>query len=445
MARLVSLAASTATFVVIARAVSAGSFGRIALGLAVVGIGTLVFSLQSQVQLARSSDPALFTRLAPVALSAAVVGTLLVAGGALTLSSWLGSELSLITVALAPMILAETVGQLARGRLAAVGADVRLGAAQAAAPVGRVCAVVGAALVWGDAFAMASAMTVGTFLGAGATIVLAVRFTPIRSGRGSGSTGRVIRAAAPLAAIALNWLLISRADIVVLGALRPEPVVGAYAAAQRLLDIILTFQASAMSLVLPATAMLARSNLPRVYRLARQIPSMLLLPAVSLFAVWGDVIVERLFGEDLVASHSLYLLFGLALVAHIATGPAGAVWIARGGERSVAVISLVSTVLNIGLSVALGMWMGAEGVALATLVTLVILNSGYLIGLRPLRGTPSDGYWWRVLALLCVTAVLMSGVRVWLGVGLAGLLTSAGFVTVVSMFAVWVGRSHRPD
>lgn len=427
LARIVGMASTVVTFAVVARIVSAGQFGAMSLALAVVGVVTLVVSLQIEIQVARSpSNEVASAAIIPVA-GLGILGTGVTLAAGLLVPDWLSPDVAHALVLLSPMVLGESLSQLARGRLASGGRATRLAVAHASLPVARMAAVLLAVFVEPSFSSMLAALTSGTILASGIALSLSGRFEAKASLR-APAWRLVVRSAVPLTVVALNWVLLSRADLLIVGALVEQRIVGQYAATQRVFDILLTLQASAMALVLPTTAQLAAANLPRVYAVARRLPSVALLPAGAVLAVWGDVVVSALFDVDLVAASAVYWLFGLSFGIHLVTGPAGSVWMARGGERFVAQWSAIAIGTNVALSIVLGLAFGAPGVALATVCAVLVLNIGYLSGLRPMRGARTYAYWVEVGALSVAAVGTSVFLRLLSDSDLAGLAVSAALM-----------------
>lgn len=394
------MAATLATFTLIARSVDAAAFGALALAVAIAGVAGMIGSLQTRTLLSRAPGVGLARRVVPVVTASAAVAAAVTVGLA-TVVPLVDAVLGSLLLRLVPLVLVEPVLQIAQGDLASRGDARRLGVTEAVAPVARLSMTLVVAFAGGDVFAFATGISVGSVVATGVVLALA---SPLQTADHLPfSVGAQLRASLGLIVVSLNWVLISRTDVVVLGLVSSEAELGAYAAAQRLLDMLLSMQGALMLTVLPSAAASTRRELGEIFHVARSIPIGLLMPGAMFMAVWGDQVVRLIFGEDLVGPFAVYVAFGAAAAIHVATGPVGALRIAAGQERQTALVALWAIVINLAASALLGLWCGATGVAVATLVTMAWMNTVNLLGLRRLL---DRGHRRNVPALVSTAVVL---------------------------------------
>lgn len=173
------------------------------------------------------------------------------------------------------------------------------------------------------------------------------------------------------------WVITSRADVLLLGAIRGSEAVGLYSVASRSAELI-TFFLGAFNFVLaPAMARLhAARDRERLQRMMTQWVRIVF--ALSLPLAVGLICLGRwwlpLFGHGYVQAHAaLAILVGGQLV-NVAMGSVGSLLIMTGYERDTARLLAVSAACNItGNALLIPKW-GIEGAACATTAGVVLWN-----------------------------------------------------------------------
>lgn len=203
---------------------------------------------------------------------------------------------------------------------------------------------------------------------------------PRRGSRSRTNLGSIDVAALVMAAGA--WLLVQRADLLMLRMVRGAVAAGEYEAALRVTELPQDLYAAAIVMFVPAAARLPGGDLRRLAGRLSGALTALLAPLVATLAVFGADLVEALFGAGFTPpGHVAALLVGGSL-ATILTGPVGALMVARRRHRTILRISLVGVGLNLALNALLIPPFGAGGAAAGTALSLVAINGAYVIAAR---------------------------------------------------------------
>lgn len=195
-----------------------------------------------------------------------------------------------------------------------------------------------------------------------------------------------LHVALPLFLIAGMQLLISRMDIILLGAITGREPAGIYTAASRIADLLVFALAAANAVVAPMIAGLyARDDMAGLQRILTLLAKGLLLftlPLAALVMFFGSSILS-LFGEGYVAGYLPLLILVCSQAVNSLCGPVGFLLAMTGHQmQSLRILALV-TVLNIVLNLVLIPSFGMVGAAVATAITVVLWN---LLMLRFVRG-----------------------------------------------------------
>jgi O-antigen/teichoic acid export membrane protein len=177
--------------------------------------------------------------------------------------------------------------------------------------------------------------------------------------------------------------VIGRVDPIVVGLVVGVPQAGVYAVGQKLSGLVTRFTEPVVTLFFPhATAMAAtgdREGLRRAFLTGTRIAVAIAMPltiglivlAHSLLRLW----VGRGFGEADV------VVVCLAATAAVWAVSGAGVYVLRGmGDvRRPALIDSFEALVNLGLSIALGLLIGLHGVAIATLIAAVATRLGIMV------------------------------------------------------------------
>lgn len=185
------------------------------------------------------------------------------------------------------------------------------------------------------------------------------------------------RISLPLFLIAGMQLLITRMDIMLLGALAGHEDAGRYAAASRVADLVVFALASANVIVAPLIAGLhARDDIAGLQRMLNALARavlLLTLPLVPLIAVFGQPILG-LFGAGYEVAYVPLLILVCGQVVNALSGPVDFVMAMTGQQVRMLQILALATGLNLVLNLALIPSLGLVGAAIATASTTVFWN-----------------------------------------------------------------------
>ena len=194
-----------------------------------------------------------------------------------------------------------------------------------------------------------------------------------------------IGTALPLAVGGIGFLVMNRTDVIMLGLLADMPVVGVYAAANRvaaLLQIVLS--TSAVVVVPMITAAYHGGRLHEFTQLlsdARKWIVSLTLPAFAIMlAVPGFLL--GMFGEEYVEGSGILRILAAGQFVNAVAGPLGLALSMSGGQKVLAIVMICAAALNIVLNaIAIPIW-GATGAASVTMLCLVITNAALYVIIR---------------------------------------------------------------
>jgi O-antigen/teichoic acid export membrane protein len=294
-------------------------------------------------------------------------------------------------------------------------------------------------------------MTVLAYAGSWALATALAALVWRRETRGFGHepahTGEVrdlVRYGAPRAPAALFSQLLFWTDLFVLSLFASSDVVGVYAAAVRVAQVILLFLVSVNLMFSPFVADLhARGERLQLDRLFKQLTRWTLtatLPVVIVLAVAPGSVL-RLFGGGFEGSATALLILLAGQLVNVATGSVGFILIMVGRTGWDLAVYGGSVLLSVGASVALiaGAGLGMEGAAIAGAFTLAASNLARL-GLvwRFLRIQPFTRHYarlvWPALAAVATGVLAHLGLRgaAWpVDLGGTGLAVIAAYAAVL--------------
>lgn len=246
----------------------------------------------------------------------------------------------------------------------------------------------------------------------------------------------------PLLTTALVWVLMSSTDAILLGHFRGTRAVAAFRVVQPAAALNQLIIGSFVILFTPVAArMYARDDrrgIEDLYWRTAVLVAILTFPVFALTFAGGEPVTRILYGTRY-ASSGLYLsILAIGQYAQAATGLNGTTLMVYGKLRFVMSINLLVVALNLGLNLILIPHYGALGAAIGTSVSLVLHNFLKQAGLRMGTGVSLFPRRW-------------AGVYVWIAGGAGALLlirqlassSTAGMIggaAVVSALVVWVNR-----
>ncbi len=199
----------------------------------------------------------------------------------------------------------------------------------------------------------------------------------------------------PLAIASLADTVSNRADIVILGLLRPVSDVGVYSAAYNLYIGATVAVAAIQVALLPAFARSLEETFPQLWRRSAMTVCALGILIGSLFVLFANGLVHLAYGSTLAAAAQPLRILGPAAAVYVTERLLLTTLISRGWQRGVLYATIPSAVTNVVLNFVTVPRYGYNGAAAATLgselVTLFI--AAVLV-------------WWRVPSLRPRTAQL---------------------------------------
>jgi O-antigen/teichoic acid export membrane protein len=172
-------------------------------------------------------------------------------------------------------------------------------------------------------------------------------------------------------------LIISWADILMLGGMSSSSEVGVYGVASRLV-LLVSFGLAAMNSVLSAkfSVLFAQGNFAEVERVAKKysrIVTLCALPLLLIFMVFPENIM-RLFGNEFTVGMYALSVLCIGQFFNVATGSVSMAMVMNGDQNVLLKFLFLSVVINLFLNYLLIPSLGATGAAIATSVSFIALN-----------------------------------------------------------------------
>lgn len=218
--------------------------------------------------------------------------------------------------------------------------------------------------------------------------VLAVAHRLVRglgSRAGAFDGALLLRTGLPLLWVGLSGMVLGMTDTVMLGVFADARQVGLYGAAARAAGIASTALAAVSTVVAPRFAALhADGRNDELSSLAREATGraiLMALPVLGLcLALPGTVL--SIFGPEFRVAAPALVILGLGHGVNVVTGPVGQLLAMSGRERILRNNVLGAGALNVALNLALVPPLGALGAAIATAVSMVLVNLLSLMQVR---------------------------------------------------------------
>jgi O-antigen/teichoic acid export membrane protein len=200
-----------------------------------------------------------------------------------------------------------------------------------------------------------------------------------------------------LAVTEASLLAVARLDTIIVGLVAGLPAAGIYAVGQKIPLAVNQLLGPTTKLFYPHSAELAARRetgaLRSAFLVGNRLSLALALPLCLTFALLATPVLDAWVGPDFVdAAPVVALLLGGIAVWSVTR--IGLLMLQGMGEaKTPALIHLGEAVLNVVLSVALGLAFGMTGVALATLIAAVVANLGVLVPFLCRRFDVPAGTW----------------------------------------------------
>lgn len=292
----------------------------------------------------------------------------------------LAEVLMWMSLAIVPFALMQLQSQLLKGLKRILFSQIPLVVLPAAA--------IPAILILGSAYATPGASAgyaLAAVLGAGASWALwriVVRSMP---GKPDMADRRDLKLAArSLLVVSALYMLMNWSAPLLVGVWMPASDVALYNVAHRTAFLTTIVLASVNSIAAPKFAELYHAgNLAALGATARNSARMMLLLAVPVLAffVAAPSFVMALFGSEFVTGSTLLVILAIGQFVNVSTGSVGLVLIMSGREKVARNNVAVAATLNVVLQVVLIPRYGALGAAIATSVSIAMLNlsAAYLV------------------------------------------------------------------
>ncbi len=199
----------------------------------------------------------------------------------------------------------------------------------------------------------------------------------------------LLRRGFPLLLATSGGLVMSWADILVLGVYESADTVGIYAVASKTALLTSLILVAVNSIAAPKFAAFYASNsLNAMAKLARQatllMTGLVLFPTAVLL-LWPEWVL-KLFGTEYATGATALMILAMGQLINVACGSVGYLLMMSGHEKIVRNIMLTTAVINVVLNVLLVQQYGIEGVAVATAVSIALWNIWMLIAVRKYLG-----------------------------------------------------------
>lgn len=208
--------------------------------------------------------------------------------------------------------------------------------------------------------------------------------------------------------------LVSWTDILVLGIFVPPTPIGQYQAAYQTSVLLIVVLQSANSIFPAMAADLysagRRERLNRVYTAVTRWVTYLTVLGLAFVIVYADDVLS-VFGTTARSAQVVLVVLAFGQTLSAITGPTGFLLIMSGHERLQLANNVMVALLNLVLNIVLIQVYGIIGAAVATGLSLALLNAlrlvevQHLLGIRPY----SWKYWKGAVAIGCSLSVMMLG------------------------------------
>lgn len=196
-----------------------------------------------------------------------------------------------------------------------------------------------------------------------------------------GGWREVVRGSVPFAAQDVLTVLLFRVDIVILSALATTAVVGDYGGAYRLLEATMFIASSLTGGFVAMFTYLRRDSEPTVQGVfagAIRLAVAVLTPIALVFALLAPDVIRIFYGSDLGGAVTPLRLLAPVVVLLGVVALTSSLIVSREDPRAITKLTAIVTALNVALNLALIPPLGADGAALAMLVTEVVFLAAAL-------------------------------------------------------------------
>lgn len=252
--------------------------------------------------------------------------------------------------------------------------------------------------------------------------------------------------AASLLPLAASAVMLARLDITMVGLFEDAASVGVFQIAVRLSEVPFELYAGALVMFVAGVGLREDGDeLAAWYEGVTRLLAAALIPVVVALAVFGDVVANVVFGADVSGPPALYAIAAIGIAAQIATGPNGAVLVARDRRRALTAVALGLITLDLVLNLLLIPPFGVIGAALATSAAYVVVNLASSILVRQHVGDwLLSGRWGLEMGVRTALPVaLLLAIRLWVAPALVSLGLGAATVLLLAVHG-WRAHGRAP-
>ena len=189
----------------------------------------------------------------------------------------------------------------------------------------------------------------------------------------------VLEVAWPIWFTSLTLIVLTQADLWIVGMFRTSEDVALYGAATRFAVIVsmplMIINAVAPPLIADSFAQGKTTELSGALQAVALIATVPALIILTVFIFLGDVILGGVFGPFYTDGATLLIILGIGHFLNVWAGPCGAVLLMTGNQTSMMWISLICGVINIVAALWAVHHFGLFGVAVVSAVTLALQNA----------------------------------------------------------------------
>jgi O-antigen/teichoic acid export membrane protein len=175
----------------------------------------------------------------------------------------------------------------------------------------------------------------------------------------------------------------TKTDTIVIGAILSLSAVTPYAIALRLTDVGRTLVSQFLQVLMPVASELSAesdwSRLRALYITSTRLVLAISIPVTAAFIALAGPFLGLWVGSGYEKYSYLVTILMLAVVISLSQWPAASVFQGMNRFGLLALVALISGLVNLGLSIVLGMRYGLVGVAMGTLIPTIIENFGFVL------------------------------------------------------------------
>jgi len=199
-----------------------------------------------------------------------------------------------------------------------------------------------------------------------------------------------LKSALPFTLIGGAMIINTQADILMLGWFVNSEDVGVYRVAAQSSMLVLFFFKAATSVLAPNFSTLYsqgdKERLKRAYSKSRLLIFFVTFPLASVLILGGGGVLSLLFGHEFYGGRMVLAILSLGYLLNVSFGPVGNMMQMLGRESDTAKTLWVVSIANIGINFALIPYLGIEGAAIATSITVVAYHAVLRMILREKEG-----------------------------------------------------------